>query len=77
MEAKIKQFDIVVLNDGSIVQVVGKQFDMGILVEDIHTKTQLIHSGMIRRLANPNETKWFCEKTENSKFTPPTDQKIR
>ena len=33
---------------------------------------QLIQVALIQRKATKDETKWFCERTENSQFVPPS-----
>lgn len=68
----IDKFDIIVIND-KIVQYLGKEMDNGAIVQDIHCRKELIHIALIKRKANKDETKWFCEKTENSEFTPPLE----
>ena len=67
----IDKFDIVALKD-KIVQYLGKEMDNGAIVQDIYTKKELIHIALIQRKATKDETKWFCERNENSQFTPPT-----
>lgn len=62
--------DIVIAND-KIVQYLGKEMENGAVVQDIHCRKELIHVALIKRKANKDETKWFCERTENSKFIPP------
>lgn len=66
----IDKFDIVVLKD-KVVQYLGKEMDNGAIVQDIHCRKELIHVALIKRKATKDETKWFCERTENSEFTPP------
>jgi hypothetical protein len=68
---EIKSFDIVVLKD-KILQYLGKEMDNGVIVQDIHCKKELIHVSLIKQKANKDETKWFCENTENSQFIPPS-----
>ena len=63
--------DIVIAND-SIVQYLGKEMENGAVVQDIHCRKELIHIALIKRKANKDETKWFCERTENSQFVQPT-----
>ena len=63
--------DIVIVND-KIVQYLGKEMENGAVVQDIHCRKELIHVALIKRKANKDETKWFCERTENSQFVPPT-----
>ena len=46
--------------------------DNGAIVQDIHCRKELIHVALIQRKATKDETKWFCERTENSQFTPPS-----
>jgi hypothetical protein len=68
----IDKFDIVVINDkDKIVQYLGKEMENGAIVQDIHCRKELIHIALIKRKATKDETKWFCEMTENSEFTPP------
>jgi hypothetical protein len=66
----IDKFDIVVLKD-KVVQYLGKEMDNGAIVQDIHCRKELTHVALIQRKANKDEIKWFCERTENSQFTPP------
>ena len=66
-----KAFDIVVLKD-KIVQYLGKEMDNGAIIQDIHTRKELIHVALILRKANKDETKWYCENTENSQSIPPS-----
>lgn len=69
----IDKFDIVVINDNDkIVQYLGKEIENGAVVQDIHCRKELIHIALIKRKANKDETKWFCERTENTQFSPPT-----
>jgi hypothetical protein len=68
---EIKSFDIVVLKD-KILQYLGKEMDNGVIVQDIHCKKELTHVSLIKQKANKDETKWFCENTENSEFIPPS-----
>ena len=67
----IKKFDIVVNNKNEILQYIGKEMEYGAIVQDIHCKTQLTHINLINRKANKDETKWFCENTENINFVTP------
>lgn len=67
---KIDANDIVIAND-KIVQYLGKEMENGAIVQDIHCRKELIHIALIKRKANKDETKWFCEMTENSEFNPP------
>ena len=67
---KIDKFDIVALKD-KVVQYLGKEMDNGAIVQDIHCRKELIHVALIQRKATKDETKWFCERTENSQFAPP------
>lgn len=67
---KYVKFDIVVLKD-KIVQYLGKEMDNGAIVQDIHTRKELIHIALIQRKATKDEAKWFCERTENIQFTSP------
>lgn len=68
----IDKFDIVVINNKDrIVQYLGKEMENGAIVQDIHCRKELIHIALIKRKANKDETKWFCEMTENSEFIPP------
>ena len=62
--------DIVIVGN-KIVQYLGFEFDSGATIQDIHTKKELIHINLIQRKATKDETKWFCERNENSKFVPP------
>ena len=73
----IEKFDIVVIKD-KIVQYLGKGMDNGAIVQDIHCRKGLIHVALIQvRKATKDEINWFCERTENSEFTPPqTNQKL-
>jgi len=74
---EIQDFDIVVLNDkDKVVQFLNKEMDNGAIVQDIYTKKELIHIALIKRKANKDEVKWFCENTENSQFTPPTSNTL-
>lgn len=57
--------------DNKTVQYVGKHFEHGIIIQDIHTKSELSHLGLIQREATKDEIKWFCERTENSLFVAP------
>ena len=63
--------DIVIANDKR-VQYLGKEMDNGAIVQDIHCRKEFIHVALIQRKATKDESKWFCEKTENSQFTPPS-----
>ena len=67
----IYQNDIVLANN-KIVQYLGKESDNGAIIQDVHCLKELIHVGQIIRKARTDETKWFCENTENAKFVPPT-----
>jgi hypothetical protein len=67
----IYQNDIVLANN-KIVQYLGKESDNGAIVQDVYCKKELIHVSQIIRKATTDETKWFCENTENSKFVPPS-----
>ena len=68
---KIEKNDIVVVNK-KIVQFLGVEFgEEGVIIQDIHTKKELIHSRSIKRKANINEIKWFCENTEHINFIAP------
>ena len=67
----IDKNDIVVVKD-RILQYLGKEMDNGAIVQDIHTKKELIHINLIDRKANKDETKWFCERTEHINFIAPS-----
>lgn len=67
----IKKFDIIVNSKNEILQFIGKEMDNGAIVQDIHCRTQLTHINLIKRKANKDETKWFCENTENINFVNP------
>ena len=67
----MKKNDIVIVND-KIVQYLEKEMENGAVIQDIHTRKELIHVGLIKRKATKDETKWFCERTENSQFIPPS-----
>lgn len=66
----IDRNDIVVVKD-RILQYLGKEMENGAIVQDIHTKKELIHIALIDRKANNDETKWFCDNTENINFIAP------
>ena len=66
----IDKNDIVVVKD-RILQYLGKEMNNGAIVQDIHTKKELIHINLIDRKANKDETKWFCENTEHINFVTP------
>lgn len=66
----IDRNDIVVVK-GIVVQYLGKEMENGAIVQDIHTKKELIHIGLITRKANKDEIKWFCENTEHINFIAP------
>jgi len=72
---KFDKNEIVVFNN-KIVQYLGEELDNGAIVQDIHTKKDLIHKMLIQRKATKDEIKWFCEKTENINFISP-NTKIR
>lgn len=71
-ESEFKQWDIVIV-DKTPVQVVGRNFDNGIFIEDIHTKKTLTHKNLMSK-ASKSEVKWFCENTEHIKFVPPKQE---
>ena len=71
MEDKLNEFDIIVNHNNEILQYLGKEFEDGAIVQDIHCKKELIPNSFIVRKANKDEIKWFCESTENNQFTPP------
>lgn len=73
----MKKFSIVVDNKNRILQIVGFRFDHGVVVQDIHTKTYLIHDSLLK-MASWSERKWFCENTENVNFVtpPPNKEKV-
>ncbi len=66
----IKKFDIVVNNNNEVLQYIGKEMENGMIVQDIHCRTQLTHINLIKK-ANKDEIKWFCENTENINFVNP------
>jgi len=69
-ETIIDKYDIVIVNNNP-VQYLGKEMDNGAIIQDIHTKQELIHINLISKKATKDEKKWFCEKTENINFIKP------
>ena len=67
----IYKYDIVIV-DKKPLQYLGKVMDNGAIVQDIHTRKELIHINLIKRKATKDETKWFCEKTEHINFIAPS-----
>lgn len=65
----------IVIYDGMVVQVLRKEMENGVIVQDIHTKTYLAHVNLLSK-AQKDEVKWFCEMSEHINFTPP-NQEIR
>lgn len=66
----IDENDIVVVK-GRILQYLGKEMENGAIVQDVHTRKELIHIALIDRKANKDEKKWFCENTEHIDFVSP------
>lgn len=66
---EIEIWDIVRMGS-TIVQVVGFKSDQGVHIQDIHTKTELTHVGLLKP-SSKDEMKWFCENAEHINFTPP------
>jgi|LakMenEpi03Aug12_release.lakeMendotaPanAssembly.Ray.scaffolds.fasta_scaffold4548728_1 hypothetical protein len=73
MKTQLRKFDIIIV-DSEIVQYLGNEMDMGIWIQDIHCKKELSHIDLIQRKATKDETKWFCENTENIDFTTPNTE---
>ncbi len=73
MKAKeIELLDIVIINDTPVQCL--SIIDDGVSLQDIHTKVMLTHVHLVDRLATKDETKWFCENTEHTHFSPPIRQ---
>lgn len=66
----IDKNDIVVVKD-RVLQYLGKEMENVAIVQDIHTRKELIHIALIDRKANKDETKWFCENTKHIDFVAP------
>jgi hypothetical protein len=73
MKKQLRKFDIIIVG-GKIVQYLGGELQYGIWIQDIHCKKELSHIDLIQRKATKDETKWFCENTENIYFVKPNTE---
>lgn len=73
---KLKENDIIIVNK-KVVQFKSRVFDCGVVIEDIHTKQDLIVESLIERKATKDETKWFFENSENINLIPNIKHKMR
>lgn len=70
----MEKYDIVIHNK-KMVQIIDWHSDNGVVIQDIHTKTEIVHKNLITK-ASTNDVKWFCENTEHINFVTPK-QRIR
>ena len=68
----INKYDIVIFGDIP-VQYLGREMENGAIIQDVHTKRQLVHINLVKRKATKDEVKWFCENTEHSSFNIPIE----